>query len=129
MSTETGIRPYGAGKYNTMLDSIIYETLGDSFDAETGSVDELGWFGRMNGLDDVPRVGLTLDEIELLDGSCGAIVREDSQGFVTFEYYTHEEEMELVWEGIEQDYAGLNDDSEEKEQDEDDDEEAEPELG
>jgi hypothetical protein len=43
MSTQQGIRPYGPGKFDTMLDAYVYDvSLDGGCDDEVGSVEENG---------------------------------------------------------------------------------------
>ena len=46
---ETGIRPYGLGKFSTILDSYVYQFSLDSTDDECGDADTTGWYGLLDG--------------------------------------------------------------------------------
>jgi hypothetical protein len=102
------IRPYGPGKFNTILDSYVYSvSLEGGCDEEEGSVSECGeWYGIMrNGRtifrDHDPLLEtLNTAEQERLTSSAGVILREDSQGFVTVDYYDPDESLELAWSQI-----------------------------
>src|SRR6266571_7157828 len=101
------IRPYGPGKFNTILDSYVYEvSLDGGCDDEIGSVDEGGWFGMMrNGrtiFKDHDPLLETLNEAEreLLTTSAGVILSEDSNGFVYVDYFKTEDELNAAWDRI-----------------------------
>jgi hypothetical protein len=104
----TGIRPYGPGKFLTILDSYVYSvSLDGGCDEEEGSVSECGeWYGVMrNGRtifrDHDPLLEtLTPDEQEQLTSSAGVILREDSNGFVSVDYYGTAESLETAWSQI-----------------------------
>jgi len=102
------IRPYGPGKFSTILDSYVYSvSLDGGCDEEQGSVDEFGeWYGLMrNGRtifrDHDPMLDtLNSAEQEHLTSSAGVILREDSQGFVYVTYYGTDESLEAAWSAI-----------------------------
>ena len=104
----TGIRPYGPGKFSTILDSYVYSvSLDGGCDEEEGSVSECGeWYGIMrNGRtifrDHDPLLEtLTPEEQEQLTSSAGVILREDSNGFVSVDYYGTAESLETAWSQI-----------------------------
>lgn len=103
-TAENGIRRYGPGKFNTILDSYVHQMLLDGCDEEVGSVDETGrWYGLMRGPFEYSAMDLiTLNKQEssfLLD-STGVIVSEDSQGFVDVDYFDPTEDIESVWDDI-----------------------------
>lgn len=106
----TGIRPYGFGKFDTILDSIIYQQSLDGCEDECGDVSENGiWYGKLLAplldlspdllRDDHELSQLTEEEIELLTDSVGCIISEDDQGFVCVTYYTDLEDFEESWAG------------------------------
>ena len=103
-----GIRPYGPGKFNTILDSYVYSvSLDGGADEEEGSVQDTGvWYGIMrNGRtifrDHDPLLEtLTPEEQEQLTESAGVIITEDSNGFVYVEYFDSPELMETEWSRI-----------------------------
>jgi hypothetical protein len=102
------IRPYGPGKFSTILDSYVYDvSLNGMTDDECGSVDENGeWFGLMkNGLsifkDHDPLLEtLNESEQEKLTSCAGVILREDSSGFVTVDYFDTIQERDEEWKAI-----------------------------
>ena len=104
---EDTIRPYGAGKFNTILDSYVYQvSLDGGCDEEIGSVDEAGWFGLMrNGrtiFRDHDPLLETLNEAEQekLTSCSGVILSEDSCGFVYVDYYENEAELDAAWDRV-----------------------------
>src|SRR5438128_6733812 len=106
------IRPYGPGKFNTILDSYVYQvSLEGGCDDEIGSVDEGGWFGLMrNGhtifRDHDPLLEtLNPAEQEKLTSSAGVILSEDSQGFVCVDYYDTDAELDEAWDALQPDKA------------------------
>jgi hypothetical protein len=107
MANDT-IRPYGPGKFSTVLDSYVYSvSLDGGCDEEEGSVSECGeWYGVMrNGrtiLRDHDPLLETLNtaEQEKLTSSAGVILREDSNGFVYVTYYDTADSLELAWSQI-----------------------------
>ena len=104
----SAIRPYGPGKFSTILDSYVYAvSLDGGCDEESGDVSESGeWFGIMrNGRtifrDHDPLLEtLTPEEQEKLTSSAGVILREDSRGFVYVAYHDTDDSLELAWSQI-----------------------------
>lgn len=103
----TGIRPYGPGKFNTILDQYVYTvSLDGGADEEESSGNGDGWYGIMRHgytifRDHDPMLeSLNEDEQEQLTSSAGVILREDSQGFVYVTYYDTKEELEADWAEI-----------------------------
>jgi len=100
------LRPYGPGKFNTILDSLVYDlSLDGGPDEETGDVSETGtWYGLLRGsveisADVLSVAGETLTDSEkaFLSRQLGAILSENDQGFVSVEYFESAEELELSW--------------------------------
>jgi len=101
------IRPYGPGKFNTILDSYVYSvSLDGGCDEETGDSSYGNWYGLMrNGRtifrDHDPMLeSLNDDEREKLTSSAGVILSEDSNGFVYVEYYDSAESLNSAWQVI-----------------------------
>ena len=104
------LRAYGPGKFNTVLDSLVYDlSLDGGADEETGSVTENGWYGLMRGPVSVPSSNLTTSEAMYLERQAGAILSENDQGFVSVEYFETVGELDEAWAQIE---AGLADETE-----------------
>jgi len=103
------IRPYGPGKFSTILDAYVYSvSLEGSCDAEAGDVQENGhWYGLMRhghtiwSDADQDREALNETEQEYLRACAGAILAEDSQGFVYVTYFDAMEALDAAWEAIE----------------------------
>lgn len=108
----TGIRPYGPGKFDTIMDSYVYKVSLDGPDDETGSISVNGvWYGMIeNGADGTlasaiaqAALGggeaLTFDELEMiLRDFAGVIMSENDQGFVGVEYYATADELRQAWD-------------------------------
>src|SRR6266567_2283118 len=96
------IRGYGPGKFSSVIDSYSYDASTDSGGETIGDVSEMGEaatpievdvaryeeLARENGDE------LTPAEREYLGNHPYAIVFEDSQGFVSVEYFEHKEPFE-----------------------------------
>ena len=114
----TGIRPYGPGKFNTMLDAYVYQvSLDGGCDEEESLGDGQGWYGIMrNGRtifrDHDPMLEtLNTDEQELLTSSAGVILSEDSQGFVYVSYYEDKDKLERKWAEIQTQFTSDDEES------------------
>jgi len=111
---EDDIRTYGPGKFNTILDSYVYQvSLDGGCDDEIGSVDEGGWFGLMrNGhtiFKDHDPLLETLNEAERekLTSSAGVILSEDSNGFLSVDYFNTDAELDEAWDRIVSDHEDI----------------------
>lgn len=105
---ENVIRPYGPGKFSTVLDSYVYSvSLDGGCDAEVGDSSCGSWYGMMrNGRtifrDHDPSLeSLTRAEQEKLTSAAGVIIREDSDGFAAVTYYDSMPELDNAWTEIE----------------------------
>jgi hypothetical protein len=119
------LRPYGPGKYSTILDSVIHALTMDGCDDETGDVQECGtWYGLLRGLSpkDISATArldnqLTASEMRFVFAhQVGCIVSENDQGFVSVEYFNDREELETRWKAIEEEIAQCYADAEEEEE-------------
>lgn len=102
---------YGPGKFDDSIDEWVYEA---SPDDELGSVQDFGWYGLL--LFDEPV--LVIDE-EATYGNwtfAGAIITEDSQGFVYVDYYDTKKEAKEKWSDIEDAYTEFVEEAEEEEE-------------
>ena len=106
------IRPYGPGKFDTMLDAYVYELSLHGCDDEQGSVSETGvWYGLFRGFtvggpfSGVPPARLNSAELDILRSSAGCILSEDSQGFVSVEYFDTTAKLDDAWAEIEAAHA------------------------
>lgn len=91
------IRPYGPGKFDTILDSFVYHYSLDGCDEEAGSVLENGmWYGLIQGTMRFTEP-LTPAERRLIDSTIGVIVSENDQGFFHVEYFDSEDDLDKAW--------------------------------
>jgi hypothetical protein len=132
-----GIRRYGPGKFNTILDSYLYDMTLEGTCESVGDVSEVGFFANKvelgpEVLSDVEKIAaaadsdsLTPEEKDLIKESVGAIVVESEQGLVTVDYYDNEEEFEKDWEEVQDDAS--TEEEEEEDGEESEEEEAEEE--
>jgi hypothetical protein len=102
MSKYSALRPYGPGKFYTMLDAAVWEaSLDGGPDEESGSVDELGWSGLVRApiLDATCEqwAELTDEERAFVAAHAGAILFEDSQGFVSVDYFETAAALDAAW--------------------------------
>ena len=98
----TALRPYGPGKFDTMLDSALYNASGDGFlDEECGESHSTGWYGIIRepsgALLRQRRDGMTSAEWEFAVRHAGAILSEDSQGFVHVEWFEKKADLDTAW--------------------------------
>lgn len=101
----SGLRRARVGKFGggLLIDSFI--GAGD-FDEEIGESEFDSFYGILRGdLVEIARQGaqdegetLTLAEEKFLKSQAGAIVNENSQGFVDVSYYADDEELEEAWD-------------------------------
>jgi hypothetical protein len=88
---------------------------------ETGSVDELGWYGMLT-------FSATAHcDCPALNRAYGAILNQDSQGFKSVELYDNETQLNTAWYDIEQAYSEFYGDEDGEAEDEESDEPTEPE--
>lgn len=111
-----GIRPYGHGKFHTLIDSYAYAvTLDGGADEEESYEEGGGWYGllwidddsadtiRKNALDaEVLGEGLNRDEERLLDESVAVIFFERSDGIVDADWFGNKQDAEAAWEEIQE---------------------------
>lgn len=99
----------------TALENLMHGLAGDCswLDGETGSVDELGWFGRIDGpitADLVPAElkgewdELSDDERDELATMAGAILKADQLGFRYVITYRDAAALASDWDAVEADY-------------------------
>lgn len=109
----SNLRPYGPGKYTHIVDSRVDELIPD---AELGSVYEDGvHFALIRGSfwEELNLEGLTDDEVSFLKKQVGAIIKTNSDGFVTIDYFDTEDALNKAWDEIENHFmAEYNDDEE-----------------
>lgn len=113
---EDTIRSYGPGKFDTILDSYVYQLSLAGCDDEAGDVAGPGWYGLLRGFEvdgafsDVSASAeLNEAEKDVLRSSAGAIVAEDDLGFVSVEYFETREKLDAAWQAIEQEVSSFYD--------------------
>ena len=101
------LRRYALGKFDLEVDAYLYDvSLDGGADEEVGSSTEgAGWYGLMraplvHSEQRAKEYGLTDEEVSFLQSKAGAILFEDTQGFVTVEYYDTAEELENAWADV-----------------------------
>ncbi len=114
------IRSYGPGKFNTILDSYVYDLTMDS-GGGFGDSESFGYYDSVElgkeGLKDIAKLAkeakdkLTLEECRVIRNSYGAITEENSQGFVDVVFFktkkafdTKVAKLEDQWAEFEGDY-------------------------
>lgn len=108
-----GLREYGPGKFSLEIDAAVYDaSLEGGADEEIGDVETTGWYGILRGAIDPP-ADATPEEKAFLAAQAGAIISEDSQGFVSVEYYESETELEDAWSDIQDEIGELMDEEDE----------------
>jgi hypothetical protein len=108
------IRSYGPGKFDTKLDSYLYELSLDGCDDELGDAQELGWYGTLlfgpTTVSEVQQVAsehhdaLNVAEIEALKDSFGVLLREGSEGFVSVMFFRNKRDMDSAWQDVMEEY-------------------------
>ena len=99
----------GPGKFSYLVDEILYSLTLHGCDDECGTVEDIGWHGRLNGplsAEDVETYSadnLSVDDRCYLRAGAGFIVREDSQGFVDVAHYDTKEALDSAWSRIQAD--------------------------
>lgn len=100
---------HGPGKFEACGNyALVSKWLYETAEYGTGSVDELGWFDRFDGMIKGK-------------GPFYAIVSESSQGFVNVVWYDTEEELDEDWEAIETMYTNFYEEQENNENEEEED--------
>jgi hypothetical protein len=115
------IRSYGPGKFNTILDSAVWNLAQDGVDEELAD-QGYGWRGKLTTAQDsalgdevnnnVPDPTLNPAEIEFLNLQVGAILTETTDGHVDVEYFEDAEALQLRWAEIESEFAEFAGDEE-----------------
>lgn len=97
------IRMAGPGKFEGgyLLNEKVHEAALEGVDAESGTVEERGWYGLLESLDGVDTSELNEAEKEFLKEHVGAILHEDAQGFVQIRYFKELPELLEEWGWVE----------------------------
>lgn len=129
-----GIRRYGPGKFNTILDSYVYELSLDGGSDDCGDVGEIGIiYSRLElgseALDAIKAEAvedgdtLTSEEETLIKDSFGAILTENDQGFVSVDYIKTKKEYDKDWKEIEEEVEDMYEGDDGEDEEEEDEEE------
>lgn len=106
-ATEHLVNP--PGKFSDSIEELLY---GLDHDQSLGSSDELGWYGLVSGLTKPEAKAAAADlDIEWDEGDAkqydwplNAIIREDSDGFVTVNSFKANRDMMREWRDLEAEY-------------------------
>jgi hypothetical protein len=100
--SKVGLRPYGPGKFDKIIDSEVYWIAQGGCDDECGSDSERDgvWYGLLRDLTLPTDVKITLAEDCFLRPCKGAILSETSNGFVSVQYYTNRSTLEEAWRRV-----------------------------
>lgn len=90
----------GPGKFDCRADERVYRLSLSGCDAAVGESDGFGWYGLLRG----PIFGLA---------KAGAIISENSQGFVAVTYHDEPDGLEAEWSEIEAEAESWSKDHEE----------------
>lgn len=117
ITDQSEIRPYGPGKFDTIVDQYVYQvSLDGGPDEEIGESCNGTWYGLMRHGHTIFRdhdpllETLTEAEAELIKSSAGVILCEDSQGFVTVEYFETTEKLDAAWAEVLAEFGDPSDD-------------------
>lgn len=114
------IRAYGPGKFNTVLDSAVWNLAQDGVDEELAD-QGYGWRGKIVIDNDTLGSDVTINvqdpklnpaEIEFLNLQVGAILSETTDGHVDIEYFEDPEALQTRWAEIESEFAEFAGDEE-----------------
>lgn len=104
--------PYQSyGKFDSAITEVLYNmTMDQCQDEEEGEADMMGWFARFNGGIDretIERyangdfsVELEDEDYEALESCAGAILQNDSQGFVYSSVFDSATELNKQWNQV-----------------------------
>lgn len=123
-----------SGKFNSKVDEYLYSfSLEERLNDEIGSVDEIGWFGKINvkenaiipSPEEIKEFCLSSKDVKFLNAiKTGCIVEEDSNGFVHIDFFDEFNLLDETWNEIVKMYNNFYDDLETEEILEDQDDEA-----
>ena len=86
---------YGLGKFEACGNyALLAQYLYENHDEEIGDCETFGWYAKHNG--------------RIKGVNVFAIINEDSQGFVTVDYFDDAEALYEAWDKIEAEYTHLN---------------------
>lgn len=98
----------GPGKFGDAIEEVLYA----GPDQETGSVDELGWYGLVSGmlkqeareLAQENEIELTPEDEDEYDWPLNAIINENSDGHISVETFKNNRDAIRRWREIEREY-------------------------
>lgn len=111
-----GIRRSGSSKFGSVIDELFWQlSLDGGPDEELGESESFGWYGKMaispSIIADLDRTAgdagvepLNEAEKEYISNHAGAIISEDSQGFVDAVFFKTNREFEGEWRALEKEY-------------------------
>lgn len=112
---DDGIRLYGPGKFNTILDGYAYDVTLDGADEEVSLGEGNGWYGllrldpktceRVHQAAHYEQDDLTEEESDLLDDSKAIIFFERSDGIVGADWFDDMEKAVAAWDEIETEFS------------------------
>jgi len=127
MAEETGIRSYGPGKFDTILDSYAYGVTLEGADEEAALGEGNGWYrllqpdkttrDRIHQAAHYEEDDLTEEESDLLEDSVAVIFFERSDGIVESDWFDDMGKAKKAWDQIEADIEEDLDDDEDEDED------------
>jgi len=124
----TGIRSYGPGKFDTIIDSYAFDVASEfGVDNEESYPEGGGWYGYM--AIDAPTEKLvrkiaeknddqlTEEEVDLLETSAAVIFFERSDGIVEADWFDNEKKAQKAWAAIEAEFEEEEDGDEDEDED------------
>ena len=110
------IRPYGPGKFNTVVDSLVWDAIQTNGTDQELAEQGFGWRGivrkgetglelEVQALPAYKENPLNPAEIEFLAAQVGCIASEAEDGHVDITYFDNPEELEGAWKAIQEDYS------------------------
>lgn len=120
MARDYDLTPYGSpGKFEggSAIDQVAHDVTLDGAAEELGEADGFGWYGKIEGAieatdEQIRNYDLSQDDIDYLAAVAGAIVSEDSNGFVSVEWYTSRGNLERAWRRLEREYEKWSEEAE-----------------
>lgn len=113
-----GFRPYGPGKFDTELDAVVYGLVEVGGDEEAGDIETTGLYTLLTGFTagDGPFADFTAEQVRemtpeeraFIRRQVGAIVLENSDGFVSVFYYDREADLDDAWTDVVNDVEALD---------------------
>ena len=123
-AAEKGIRSYGPGKFDSIIDSYAYDVGIDGIDEEVSIEDGGGWYGLLM-LDKPAREAisqaahnaedeLTDEEEDLLADSAAIVFHERSDGIVEVDWFDDKKAADDEWDAIQEEIEEEEEEEEEE---------------